>query len=302
MRKLDDLSVFSKPRIWRSINAKSDRIFDSGYLPDAEVSAGWSSSFSQLFFCCYFSVSTLTRTFCQRRDSQKFLSLEYIEFGEFYIRDGTTGYVAEAGDLCILHPGQKHDLLYLQGEPCRKSGMIFRGQKLLDIISFFQLEQTSVVRIIDRERFQNLCSELKATIGNIGFAKAHEHNAALSFELFHMIADERRSCDIPMEIRAVLDYMDSHCSDPLCMAELAATARMSLPTLNARFRRIFHTTPYRYLIQLRMRRAANLLLMNRYSVKEIAAMCGYQTPLHFSAEFHRCFGISPREYRKRGAV
>ena len=43
-----------------------------------------------------------------------------------------------------------------------------------------------------------------------------------------MIADERRSCDIPMEIRAVLDYMDSHCSDPLCMAELAATARMNV--------------------------------------------------------------------------
>lgn len=299
MRKLSDLAVFQQPRIWRALNAKSDGIFDSGTASEKEETFSGVPSFSQLFFCSYYSVSTLTRTFCQRRKSQKFLSLEYIEAGRLHIRDGNTGYVAEAGDLCILHPGQEHDLLYLQGETCRKRGMIFSGQRLLDIISFFKLDEIPAVRIVDGERFHELCSELKSTVANTASARVCEHNAGLSFELFQMIANEHHSGNIPMEIRRLLDYMEEHCSEELSMTRLAAMARMSQPTLNARFRQIFHTTPYRYLIQMRMKRAANLLMMNRCSVKEIAAMCGYQTPLHFSAEFHRCFGMPPREYRKR---
>lgn len=48
-----------------------------------------------------------------------------------------------------------------------------------------------------------------------------------------------------------------------------------------------------------MHRAVTLLQTDAWAIKEIAEMCGYRNALHFSSEFHRTYGCSPREYRKK---
>ena len=66
--------------------------------------------------------------------------------------------------------------------------------------------------------------------------------------------------------------------------------------------RLFHlhcrSTPYRVLVEMRMRRAVNLLLETELSVKEIAGMVGYENSLNFSTEFKKRNHISPRLFRK----
>ena len=65
-----------------------------------------------------------------------------------------------------------------------------------------------------------------------------------------------------------------------------------------RFRAGFHLTPYRYLMRARLLRAARLLCESRLTVKEIGALVGYGSPFHFSTEFTRFHGRSPREFRR----
>ena len=38
-----------------------------------------------------------------------------------------------------------------------------------------------------------------------------------------------------------------------------------------------------------------------FSVSQIAAACGFDSPSNFSKMFRRFYGLSPREYRQRGA-
>lgn len=65
------------------------------------------------------------------------------------------------------------------------------------------------------------------------------------------------------------------------------------------FRQSMHTTPHKYLMNLRLEASAELLRMgDGRSITEIARMCGYHDPLYFSRMFKKKYGVSPREYGK----
>lgn len=61
------------------------------------------------------------------------------------------------------------------------------------------------------------------------------------------------------------------------------------------------STPSAYLRNCRLRASARLLRdpdWARRSITEICYTCGYNSSAHFSSEFKRAYGISPREYRR----
>ncbi len=81
--------------------------------------------------------------------------------------------------------------------------------------------------------------------------------------------------------------------------ELLRSAPYCYDYLCRLFRRELHTTPHKYLTDLRLQAAADILRTgNSGSVTEIARMCGYHDPLYFSRMFKKKYGVSPREYAK----
>lgn len=57
-------------------------------------------------------------------------------------------------------------------------------------------------------------------------------------------------------------------------------------------------SPYKYHLQLTIRRAAEMLRDSRMSVKHIALSLGFRNPYHFSKLFKRKTGSSPSDYRE----
>ncbi len=68
-----------------------------------------------------------------------------------------------------------------------------------------------------------------------------------------------------------------------------------------RFREHYGVPPQRYLLRLRMDRAASLLVSTDLKIKEIAASVGYDSPLAFSTIFKKWRGLTPKEYRQNAA-
>ena len=58
----------------------------------------------------------------------------------------------------------------------------------------------------------------------------------------------------------------------------------------------FGVSPKEYMIQKRIEYAKALLKSGDFSVTEISMLCGYAEPCHFSREFSRRVGISPKQY------
>lgn len=78
--------------------------------------------------------------------------------------------------------------------------------------------------------------------------------------------------------------------------ELLRSAPYCYDYLCRLFRQEMHTTPHKYLTDLRLQCAAGILRAGGASITEAARMSGYLDPLYFSRMFKKKFGVSPREY------
>lgn len=81
------------------------------------------------------------------------------------------------------------------------------------------------------------------------------------------------------------------------LAELAGTAGMSRTSFAERFRNVVGRTPLDYLINWRIRLAADRLRRSDARVCAIALSVGYESEAAFSTTFRRIMGTSPGRYR-----
>jgi AraC family transcriptional regulator len=99
-------------------------------------------------------------------------------------------------------------------------------------------------------------------------------------------------------IRRLTAYMREHLHEDVRLDDLAAQANVSKYHLLRSFAKSTGFTPHRYLVNLRMERAAELLRTTPYPVTQIAAACGYTSPGRFAAAFRRRYGVSPKRFRR----
>jgi AraC-like DNA-binding protein len=81
------------------------------------------------------------------------------------------------------------------------------------------------------------------------------------------------------------------------LPQLAQRAGYSPQHLNRLFHRALGCTPLKYLMRLRMERAAELLLDGNHTVAAIAASSGFEDPFYFSRVFKQHLGCSPAVFR-----
>jgi AraC-like DNA-binding protein len=77
--------------------------------------------------------------------------------------------------------------------------------------------------------------------------------------------------------------------------DLAAELGLSVSSLNRYFRAVTATSPLQYQKQVRLQRARIQLLTSPEDVATIGYTVGYDSPSHFSREYHRMFGAPPGE-------
>ena len=85
----------------------------------------------------------------------------------------------------------------------------------------------------------------------------------------------------------------------LSLAEFAQSVNLSVWRLCHIFKSDVGMPPIRYLRQLRMQRAKDLLESSFLSVKEIAFRVGLNDESHFVRDFKSTYGYSPALYRSR---
>lgn len=93
--------------------------------------------------------------------------------------------------------------------------------------------------------------------------------------------------------------MQNYANPNFELDELLKSAPYCYDYLCRLFRQELHTTPHKYLTDLRLQAAAAALRAGNSSITETAHMCGYHDPLYFSRMFKQKFGLSPREYAQQ---
>ena len=93
-------------------------------------------------------------------------------------------------------------------------------------------------------------------------------------------------------------WLHEHFAEPLSFTELARHLGLSQRTLNRRFKLATGLSPGRYLQQVRLEQARELLRDSNLSIAEIAMSVGYQDIGYFSTLFREHMAQSPTAYRQ----
>jgi AraC-like DNA-binding protein len=86
---------------------------------------------------------------------------------------------------------------------------------------------------------------------------------------------------------------EEHVEGNPTMADLAKAAGVSPRHLTLLCRRLFGQAPAQFLLQLKMRRAVEMLRYRGLRVKEVSEALGFANPFHFSRVFKRAVGYPP---------
>jgi AraC family transcriptional regulator, glycine betaine-responsive activator len=100
----------------------------------------------------------------------------------------------------------------------------------------------------------------------------------------------------------VAQLMEENIEKPLSLDEIAAATSLSRRQIERLFRRHLNCVPNRYYLQIRLRRARELLLQTSMPIIDITTACGFQSPPHFSRCYRAQFGCPPSAERARRAA
>ena len=100
-------------------------------------------------------------------------------------------------------------------------------------------------------------------------------------------------------LQPALRYLEDSLGDPeLSNSLLAEKCGISEVYFRKLFREQFGTSPRQYILELRLQKARQLLAESRLPVQNIAELCGFTNPYHFSRAFRQATNRTPTEYRK----
>jgi transcriptional regulator GlxA family with amidase domain len=96
----------------------------------------------------------------------------------------------------------------------------------------------------------------------------------------------------------VAELMEENIEKPLSLEDIARTTGLSRRQIERLFRRHLDCVPKRYYLEMRLRRARELLLQTAMPIMDVTTSCGFKSPPHFSRCYRALFGHPPSAERR----
>jgi AraC-like DNA-binding protein len=125
--------------------------------------------------------------------------------------------------------------------------------------------------------------------------KAHHHTMREADQLPFVRRATR--IEIYKRLCRAKDYIESCYYEPLSLSLLAKVACLSHHHFLRLFKEAFQLTPHRYLTDIRLRRARQLIEEKNFAVVDACMSVGFENASSFARLFKQRFGRSPRELR-----
>lgn len=101
-----------------------------------------------------------------------------------------------------------------------------------------------------------------------------------------------------VDVSQLLQFINQNFNRIISLEDLSNFAHVNKTTLIFIFRQFYSTTPIKYINDLRMRKAKDLLRNSDISISEISELVGFQSIHYFSRSFKEREGCSPLVYRR----
>jgi len=100
------------------------------------------------------------------------------------------------------------------------------------------------------------------------------------------------------QARKVRDYIDSHITGSVLVADLCVLFQRSEAHFSRSFKRTFGESPHSFVVRRRVEFAAQYMLSTNASLSDIAQRCGFTDQAHLSKHFRQAAGQTPAAWRR----
>ncbi|NDV56440.1 response regulator [Parabacteroides sp. 52] len=145
---------------------------------------------------------------------------------------------------------------------------------------------------------------LRSKVNNLLKRRAQLKHYYTRIPLSEMTGETEAGENKPIDIEPLSPFMEvliqtieKHLDDPTFEAKvLAETLNISLPTLYRKIKQYSNSSILEITRSIRLKRAAELLATQRYSVHEVAEMVGFNDMATFRKRFTEQYGTTPSQY------
>lgn len=248
-----------------------------------------------------------------------FFELVYVYEGEFTQQIESSKFLMHTGDLCLIPPEVHHSLdvcnysivLNILITEVKFKNIIFNELKADNLISSFFIGNVYSENINDfilfhtngDRQIQNLILDMCLEQINREDYCRYMINADILKLLGLLMRNYEKTCDVPRIRRKkdsenfrILQYIEQNYRS-LSLPELAEHFHYSPQHMSHRLKLITGMPFTEYLLQKRMKIAADLLTNTNVKVKAIGENIGYQSQEHFIRTFRKYYGVTPGTYR-----
>ena len=122
--------------------------------------------------------------------------------------------------------------------------------------------------------------------------------------LYRIFAQMQKQNYIPLNqyntIKPAIEYIEKNfLTHKISVPYLASLCQISEDYLQKLFIKRFGISPIKYIIQLKLNHASDLLLSEQFSVTQVAELCGYENVYYFSRQFKEHIGVTPTVFIRR---
>ena len=244
----------------------------------------------------YYAESFVFNT--ERKEGRNDYQLVYVKTGRLTLFDGDREVPAPAGSRVLLPARIPHKYT---NRGCQKTSYFwihFTGSEALSRLEEYGISPFPTVYKVRSK------SGLSASFLGIfeAFVRQGEHlqrelSALLEGLLIAASRSVVRDGETYGSLSASVEYIKMNYCMPIRIGQLARLEHLSVSRYNFLFSKQFGIPPTKYIQNLRMSSARQLLASTDLLVKQIGLMCGYDDAHFFSKTFKRFYGMSPDEYR-----
>ncbi|MBB1079265.1 AraC family transcriptional regulator [Limosilactobacillus sp. STM2_1] len=232
--------------------------------------------------------------------------IHYIQRGKGVFSSANHNTVSlQAGDVFIL-PKDVPCFYQADGEePWQYFWIGFSGTKINTMLQGSSLAKKRYLRQVQDSDF---CTSLKQLYNALRSPSSLPNDIlveSLTYQMFYNLVTEYpnnrgTSHETDKQLKLSLYYLQENFRNSDCnIANLCHHVNLSRSYLYTIFKREMNLSPQKYLSQLRMEEAKELLRNTNNPVQEITHRVGYKDEFTFSKAFKRYTGFSPQVYRKK---
>ena len=110
---------------------------------------------------------------------------------------------------------------------------------------------------------------------------------------------QNRDTPIRRDIEIIMEYINKNYCTNITLETLSREVMLTPSYISRLFKEGVKVSFIKYLTDLRMEKAKELLIDYRYKIYEVSYMVGYNNVKHFVTLFKKHTGITPKEYREK---